>query len=209
MGPLVGAMWATATGTCPVDIIDDDQEGMTHMSDPENGNSTDTPGESTKKTTRSKSASQSNSGSGSSASGSTAQATAVVGSAVSTVRERLVAGEQLVLIASLVIVAIVYLLFEFLLNFRVVSNFAVIVAVLTTLAIWVHRWGHYDFGSAYRIIVAALGLSLALFAVLNLLAWARAGGGADFLRLIGLLIYWISGIAAGYGAWLVFRLREE
>ena len=86
----------------------------------------------------------------------------------------------------------------------------VVVAVLTILAIWVHRWGHYDFGRSYRILIGALGVSLALFAILSLLAWARAGGGAgDALQLLGLVIYWISGIAAGYGAWLVFRVREE
>jgi hypothetical protein len=146
----------------------------------------------------------------STAAASTAQATAAVSNAVGVVRERLVAGEQLVLAAAGVIAVVVYLLFEFLLDFRIVSNFTVVVAVLTILAIWVHRWGHYDFGNGYRILIGALGISLALFAILSLLAWARAGGGAgDFLRLIGLIIYWISGIAAGYGAWLVFRVRDE
>jgi hypothetical protein len=140
----------------------------------------------------------------------TAQATAAVGSAVSVVREKLVAGEQLVLTAALSIIVVVYFIFEFLLDYRVVSNFAVWIAVLSILAIWVHRWGHYDFGKAYRILIAALGLSLALFAVLNFLTWARAGGGAgEFLRLIGFIVYWISGLAAGYGAWLVFRTRED
>ena len=139
----------------------------------------------------------------------TAQATAAVSNAVGVVRERLVAGEQLVLTGAGVIVLIVYLLFDFLLDFTIVSDFTVIVAVLTILAIWVHRWGHYDFGSGYRILIGALGVSLGLLAILSLLAWARAGGGAgDFLRLIGLIIYWISGIAAGYGAWLVFRVRD-
>ena len=146
----------------------------------------------------------------SAAAASTAQATAAVSNAVGVVRERLVAGEQLVLAAAGVIAVVVYVLFEFLLDFRIVSNFTVVIAVLTILAIWVHRWGHYDFGSGYRILIGALGISLALFAILSLLAWARAGGGAgDFLRLIGLIIYWISGIAAGYGAWLVFRVRDE
>lgn len=146
--------------------------------------------------------------SSSSGGATTAQASAVVSDAVGAVRERLVAGEQMVLAAAGVIVLVVYLLFTFLLDYRVVSDFTVIVAVLTILAIWVHRWGHYDFGSGYRVVIGALGIALALFAVMNLLAWARAGGGAgDFLRLIGLVIYWISGIAAGYGAWLVFRTR--
>jgi hypothetical protein len=144
------------------------------------------------------------------ATATTAQATAAVSSAVGVVRERLVAGEQLVLAAAGSIV-LVYLLFEFLLDYNIfVGSFTVVIAVLTVLAIWVHRWGHYDFGNGYRIIVGALGISLALFAVTSLLGWARAGGGAgDFLRLIGLVIYWISGIVAGYGAWLVFRTRED
>ena len=140
---------------------------------------------------------------------STAQATAAVSSAVSVVRQRLMAGEQLVLAAASVIVVIVYLLFQFLLDYRVISDFTVVIAVLTILTIWVHRWGHYDFGNGYRIVIGALGISLALFAVTSLLAWARIGGDSvDFLHLIARLIYWISGIAAGYGAWLVFRTRE-
>jgi hypothetical protein len=143
-------------------------------------------------------------------SGSASQATAAVSNAVSIVRQRLVAGEQLVLVAAAVIVVVVYLLFQFLLDYRfIVSDFTVVMAVLTILAIWIHRWGHHDFGNGYRILIGALGLSLALFAVINLLAWVRGGGGSgDFLELIGRIIFWISGIAAGYGAWLVFRLRE-
>ena len=108
------------------------------------------------------------------------------------------------------IVVIVYLLFQFILDYPVVSDFTVVMAVLTILAIWVHRWGHYDFGNGYRIVIGALGLSLALFAIINFLAWVRVGGdSAGFLHLIGRIIYWVSGIAAGYGAWLVFRLRED
>lgn len=175
------------------------------MSDPEN----ETPAKEPKKAPAAKSPPASDT-TASAAGEATAQATAAMSNAVGVVRERLVAGEQLVLTAAGVIVLVVYLLFEFLLDFTIVSNFTVVIAVLTILAIWVHRWGHYDFGSAYRILVGALGVSLGLFAILSLLAWARAGGGAgDFLRLIGLIIYWISGIAAGYGAWLVFRTRDE
>ena len=146
----------------------------------------------------------------SSAGASASQATAAVSNAVSVVREKLVAGEQLVLTAAGAIV-LVYLIFQYLLDYLIFADrFVVVLAVLTVLAIWVHRWGHYDFGNGYRLVIGALGLSLALFAVISLLGWARAGGGAgDFLRLIGLVIYWISGIAAGYGAWLVFRIREE
>jgi hypothetical protein len=100
-------------------------------------------------------------------------------------------------------------LFQFILDYFIVSDFTVVVAVLTVLAIWIHRWGHYDFGNGYRILVGALGLSLTLFAVINFLAFIRSGGGVgDALRFIGLIIYWISGLAACYGAWLVFRLRQ-
>ena len=78
------------------------------------------------------------------------------------------------------------------------------------LAIWIHRWGHYDFGKGYRVVLGALGLSLALFAVINLLAWVRGGGDSvDFLHLVGRIIFWVSGLAAGYGAWMVFRIRED
>ncbi len=142
--------------------------------------------------------------------GSTSQATAAVGNAVATLRQRLVAGEQMVLVAASVIVLVVYLIFQFLLDYMVVSDFTVVMAVLTILAIWVHRWGHYDFGNGYRIVIGALGVSLALFAVINFLAWVRVGGdSAGFLHLIGRIIFWVSGVAAGYGAWLVFRLRED
>ncbi len=142
--------------------------------------------------------------------GSASQATAAVGNAVATLRQRLVAGEQMVLASAAVIVVVVYLFFQFLLDYNIVSDFTVVMAVLTILAIWVHRWGHYDFGKGYRVVIGALGLSLALFAVINLLAWVRVGGGTgDFLGLIGRIIFWVSGLAAGYGAWLVFRLRED
>jgi hypothetical protein len=138
-----------------------------------------------------------------------AQATAVAGAAVSAVRERLVAGEQFVLAAAGAIV-VIYLLFQFLLDYLIfASDFTVVLAALTVLAIWVHRWGHYDFGSGYRILIGALGVSLAIFALMSLLAWARVGGNsADFLHLIGRLLYWASGVAAFVGAWQVFRTRE-
>jgi hypothetical protein len=142
--------------------------------------------------------------------GGSASATTTVTNAVAIVRERLLAGEQLVLTAAAVIVLIVYLLFQFLLDYPIVSDFTVVMAVLTILAIWIHRWGHYDFGKGYRILIGALGVSLALFAIINLLAWVRVGGGSgDFLHLIGRIIFWVSGLAAGYGAWMVFRVRED
>ena len=146
----------------------------------------------------------------SSGSSQTAQATAAVGTAVTAVRERLIAGEQIALSAAGDIV-IVYLVWQFLLDYRIfVDNFVVVLSVLTVLAIWIHRWGHYDFGKAYRIIIGALGVSLALFALMSLLAWARVGGGStDFLHLIGRLLYWASGVAAFVGAWQVFRTRED
>jgi len=138
------------------------------------------------------------------------QASAAASAAISDVRAKLVAGEQFLLMAAGGIVAI-YLIWQFLLDYRVfVDNFPVILAVLTVLAIWVHRWGHYDFGKAYRILLGALGVSLALFALMSLLGWARLGGGSvDFLHLIGRLLYWAAGVAAFVGAWQVFRTRED
>ena len=140
----------------------------------------------------------------------TQQATAAATAAVSAVREKLIAGEQFMLGAALVIVFVSYFVFDFLLDNPVVGSFTVLLAVLTVLAIWVHRWGHYDFGKGYRILLAALGVSLALLALMNLLAWARIGGpSADFLHLLGRLTYWAAGVAAFVGAWQVFRTREE
>jgi len=138
------------------------------------------------------------------------QASAAASAAISDVRAKLVAGEQFLLAAAGGIVAI-YLIWQFLLDYRVfVDNFPVIIAVLTVLAIWIHRWGHYDFGKAYRILLGALGVSLALFALMSLLGWARLGGGSvDFLHLIGRLLYWAAGVAAFVGAWQVFRTRED
>jgi len=52
-------------------------------------------------------------------------------------------------------------------------------------------------------------VSLALFALMSLLAWARVGGNSeDFLHLLGRLLYWASGVAAFVGAWQVFRTRQ-
>jgi hypothetical protein len=111
--------------------------------------------------------------------------------------------------AALFIVVVSYFIFDFLLENPVVGDFSVLLAVLTVLAIWVHRWGHYDFGKGYRILIAALGISLAILALMNLLAWARLGGVSDdFLHLLGRLTYWAAGVAAFVGAWQVFRTRE-
>ena len=140
----------------------------------------------------------------------TQQATAAATAAISTVREKLVTGEQFMLSAAGGVV-LIYLIWQFLLDYRIfLDSFPVVLAVLTVLAIWVHRWGHYDFGTAYRIILGALGVVLALFALMNLLAWARLGGNSvDFLHLIGRLLYWAAGVAAFVGGWQVFRARED
>lgn len=140
----------------------------------------------------------------------TQQATAAATAAVSAVREKLVAGEQFILGAAGGIV-IVYLVWQFLLDYLIIpSDFTVVLAVLTVLAIWVHRWGHYDFGTGYRILLGALGVALALFALMNLLAWARVGGDSvDPLHLLGRLLFWACGVAAFVGGWQVFRTREE
>ena len=140
----------------------------------------------------------------------TQQATAAATAAVSAVREKLVAGEQFLLGAAGGIV-VIYLVWQFLLDYTIfVDSFPVVIAVLTLLAIWVHRWGHYDFGKGYRILMGALGVSLALFALMSLLAWARVGGNsADFIHLLGRLLYWAAGVAAFVGGWQVFRTRED
>ena len=140
----------------------------------------------------------------------TSQATAAATAALSDVRAKLVAGEQFVLSAALLIVVVSYFIFEFLLDYRVVGDFSVLLAVLTVLAIWIHRWGHYDFGSGYRILIGGLGISLALLALMNLLGWARLGGPGDGVwLLLGRLTYWAAGVAAFVGAWQVFRTRED
>jgi len=139
---------------------------------------------------------------------STAQATAAVSNAVSVVRERLVAGEQMAL-SGAGLVAAVWIIFDLIFDFRTVSQFTLLVAVLMILAIWVHRWGHYDFGNGYRIVIGALGIGLLLFAVTNFLLVIRTGINAGALQLLGLLLFWVGGVVAGYGAWLVFRVRED
>ena len=83
----------------------------------------------------------------------------------------------------------------------------VVVAVLTVLAIWVHRWGHYDFGNGYRILLGAFGVVLLLFAFTNFLTVVRFGIDDGALQLLGRLLYWAGGAAALYGGWMVFRSR--
>lgn len=139
--------------------------------------------------------------------GSTAAATAAVTNTVNTVRERLQAGEQMALTGA-GLVALVWVVFDLIFDFRTVSQFTLLVAVLAILAIWVHRWGHYDFGTGYRIVLGALGLALALFAVTNFLLTIRTGISASAMELLGLLLFWVGGVVAGYGAWRVFRARE-
>jgi hypothetical protein len=135
------------------------------------------------------------------------QATAAVTNAVSVVREKLVAGEQMALSAAGLIV-LVWIIWDLILDYPTMSTFTLLVAVLMVLSIWVHRWGHYDFGNGYRILIGALGLSLALFAVTNLLLVFRNDLNSGAMDWLGSLLFWIGGIVAGYAAWLVFRIRE-
>jgi hypothetical protein len=141
----------------------------------------------------------------------TAQATAAASAAITGVREKLVAGEQLALLGALSIVGLSWFVFSFLLDKPfIVSDFAVMLSVLLVLAIWVHRWGHYDFGKPYRIIIAALGVSLAILALMNFLTWARPlDNSGDLGELLGRLAYWGGGVATFIGAWQVFRTRED
>ena len=178
------------------------------MSGPENENN-DTTRKSTrpKPTASTEETAPTTSGESSSSVPATAQATAAVSSAVSTVRERLVTGEQLVLVGA-GLVAAVWVIFDLLFDYNTVSTFTLLIAVLAILAVWVHRWGHHDFGSGYRIVIAALGISLALFAVTSFLLIIRSGINAEALQLLGLLLFWVGGVVAGYGAWLVFRTRD-
>lgn len=138
----------------------------------------------------------------------TAQATAAVSSAMTAVRERLQVGEQILLVGAALIIA-VYLIFEVILGHRIFADgrIPVVIAVLTVLSIWVHRWGHYDFGNGYRILLGAFGVTLLLFAFTNFLTMVRFGLPGDGLFLLGLLLYWAGGAAALYGGWMVFRSR--
>lgn len=146
------------------------------------------------------------SGTGNGGKSSAAAAAAV--NTVNIVRERLQAGEQMAL-SGAGLIALVWILFDLIVDDGTVSSFTLLIAVLTVLAIWIHRWGHYDFGTGYRIVIGALGLGLALFAVTNFLLIVRTGISASALQLLGLLLFWVGGVVAGYGAWLVFRTREE
>ena len=182
------------------------------MSGPENETPKETPtpkkSASTKPSSASGSAQPNDAGTGSGSSASTAQATAAVSNAVSIVRERLVAGEQMALTGAGLIAA-VWIIWDLIFDERTISQFTLLIAVLMLLAIWVHRWGHYDFGTGYRIVIGALGVALALFAVTNFLIVIRTGINAGAFDLLGLLLFWIGGVMAGYGAWLVFRIRAE
>lgn len=139
------------------------------------------------------------------ASAASAGTTTQISTAVTAVRERLHLGEQLALLGAGLVVA-VWLLFQVVLDkFTSFNEVALVVAVLLVLAIWVHRWGHHDFGAGYRVVVGALGLTLAIFAIANFLGFLRLIGGADALGFLGRIAYWAGGIIAGYGAWIVWR----
>jgi hypothetical protein len=137
----------------------------------------------------------------------TAQASEAVSSAMSAVRERLGVGEQILLIGAAVIVA-VYIIFQVILGHGIFfESMPVVVAALAVLAIWVHRWGHHDFGNGYRILLGAFGVVLLLFAFTNFLSVIRFPASRDPLEFLGLLLYWAGGAAALYGGWTVFRAR--
>jgi hypothetical protein len=137
----------------------------------------------------------------------TAQASEAVSSAMSAVRERLQVGEQILLVGAALIV-LDYIIFQVIFGRRIFTeSIPVVVAVLTLLAIWVHRWGHHDFGAGYRVLLGAFGVTLLLFAFTNFLTVVRFGITADALELLGLLLYWAGGAAALYGGWMIFRSR--
>ena len=137
----------------------------------------------------------------------TAQASAAVSSAMTAVRERLQVGEQILLIGASLIVAD-YIIFQVLFGRRIFrESIPVVVAVLAVLAIWVHRWGHYDFGSGYRILLGGLGVDAPPLRVHELPRRGPFRHTADALELLGLLLYWAGGAAALYGGWMVFRSR--
>jgi hypothetical protein len=133
------------------------------------------------------------------------QISGAVSGAYSQVRERLHAGEQLALAGAALVLG-VYIIFQVLLDALRLNEVTVVLSVLLLVAIWVHRWGHHDFGSAYRVVVGAMGLSLAVFAVTNFLSFIRLGGGSDAGELLGRIIFWAAGIVAGYGAYLVWKV---
>jgi hypothetical protein len=133
------------------------------------------------------------------------QLSASVSDAMSLVRARLQLGEQLLLVGA-GLVLLVYVLFQVLLDSIRLNDMTVVTAVLALAAVWVHRWGHHDFGNGFRLVVGALGLSLAIFAIVNFLTFLRVGGGADGGgELLARIVLWAGGIIAGYGAWLVWR----
>ena len=106
---------------------------------------------------------------------------------------------------------IVYLLFQFLLDYFIVSDFTVVMAVLTDPGHLGPSLGPLRLRERlphpHR---RARACPWRCSPIINFLASCEDGGGAgDALRFIGLIIYWIAGLAAGYGAWLVFRLRED
>lgn len=138
---------------------------------------------------------------------STSAATAAVTSTVKEVRQKLQSGEQLVLTGA-GLVALVWIIFDLIFDYRTVSTFTLLIAVFALLAIYIHRWGHHDFGSGYRVLIGALGIALAFFAVTDFLITIRTGISAGALQLVGLLLFWVGGVVAGYGGWLVFRSRD-
>jgi hypothetical protein len=94
--------------------------------------------------------------SSSGAEASASQLTGAMSGAVSDLMTRLQRSEQLALSGAGLVLG-VYIVFQFLLDKFILSEVSVVVALLLVLAIWVHRWGHHDFGSAYRITLAGLG----------------------------------------------------
>jgi hypothetical protein len=152
-----------------------------------------------------KSAASGSEGRSQASSTSTAQLGGAVSDAMSQVRSRLQLGEQLLLIGA-GLVLLVFVIFQVLLADIVLNDMTVVTAVLAIAAVWVHRWGHHDFGNGYRLIVGALGLALAIFAIVNFLTFLRLGAGADGGgALLAHIVLWAGGLIAGYGAWVVWR----
>jgi hypothetical protein len=132
--------------------------------------------------------------------------------AMSGMLSKMTKGEQLALAGAAVVVFISFLLFAVVLyTYGGFSDLALTASVALLVVIWLKSGGRYDIGANYRLIVALLGLSIAVPAGASLLVTLRGavtaygfGGG---LSLVAGFSLWAGGALAAVGAWWVWKGR--
>lgn len=122
--------------------------------------------------------------------------------------KRFTQGEMLIIAGSLLILLISVVLTGVLLDKYFPPDAPVVISIAMLAVILLERMGQATFGTGYRLILLVLGLVIAVVSVYYVIYSFRVGfGGSDGVAWLGRLAWWVGGLMAGAGGWLVFKGR--